>query len=226
MDFSQETNSAIEKVIADKFPQMIEEKASKMIEDIISDIFRWGDVKDQIKKKIESSINVNLQNFDLIDYSALIGNVINENLISQINIQPIVDMTRDIVGFVDKKEITLSEISQMFIEAAIDENDRDSEGEITFIVNDEDVDRFKWIRVYADIEPNKEKRQCAFEFVVNIEKGYILTMYFNTWRGRKNVSKEFMTRLHGLEAKIFRLYAAQVKITDLDESIDTYWSRY
>lgn len=228
MDFNKETNTAIEKVISEKLPQMIEDKAAKMIEDIVSDIFKWGDVKSKIKEKIEASINVNLQKFDLIDYSSLIGKVINENLVSQINIQPIVDMTQDIVGFVDKKEISLYEINQMFIEAAMEDKDQDGEGEITFIVDDEDESRYNWVRVYADIEADKEKRECTFEFTVSTRegKGRILSMYVNDWRGKKPATPELLTRLYGIEAKIFRLYSAQVKITDLDGSMETYWSRY
>ncbi len=228
MDFNKETNIAIEKVIAEKLPQMIEDKTTKMIEDIVSDIFRWGNVKDSIKSKIEESINVNLQKFDLIDYSALIGKVINENLVSQVNIQPIIDMTQNIVGFVDKKEISLYEINQMFIEAAMEDQDQDGEGEITFIVDDEDESTYNWVRVYADIEANKEKRQCTFEFTISTrnEGARILSMYINNWRGRKSATPELLSHLYGIEAKIFRLYSAQVKITDLDGSMETYWSRY
>ncbi|REC57012.1 hypothetical protein DRF62_02315 [Chryseobacterium piscium] len=228
MDFNKETNIAIEKVIAEKLPQMIEDKTTKMIEDIVSDIFRWGNVKDSIKSKIEESINVNLQKFDLIDYSSLIGKVINENLVSQVNIQPIIDMTQNIVGFVDKKEISLYEINQMFIEAAMEDQDQDGEGKITFIVDDEDESTYNWVHVYADIEANKEKRQCTFEFTISTrnEGARILSMYINNWRGRKSATPELLSHLYGIEAKIFRLYSAQVKITDLDGSMETYWSRY
>ncbi|WP_347219314.1 hypothetical protein [Chryseobacterium sp.] len=228
MDFNKETNLALEKVIAEKLPQMIEDKTSKMIEDIVSDIFRWGNVKDSIKKKIEESINVNLQKFDLIDYSGLIAKTINENLVNQINLQPIIEMTQDIVGFVNAKEISLYEINQMFIEAAMADNEEDGEGEITFIVDDEDFSRYKWVKVYADIETDKDKRACAFEFTITAreEGASIISMYVNDWRGRKTICPELMTRLHGLEAKLFRLYSSGVKITNLDERMETYWSRY
>lgn len=228
MDFNKETNLALEKVIAEKLPQMIEDKTGKMIEDIVSDIFKWGNVKDSIRNKIEESINVNLQKFDLIDYNTLIAKTINENLVQQINLQPIIDMTQDIIGFVNSREISLSEINQMFIETAMADNENNGEGEITFIVDDEDFSRYKWVKVYADIEADKDKRECAFEFTIRSkeEGGNIISLYVNDWRGRKTTCPELLTRLYGLEAKLFRLYSAGVKVTDWDQSMETYWSRY
>lgn len=228
MDFTKETNLALEKIIAKKLPQMIEDKASEMIEDIVKDIFRWGDVKKQIREKIESSINVNLQKFDLIDYSALIGKTINENLLQQVNLQPIVDMTKDIVGFVDKKEISLEEVAQIFIDASMEENDQNGEGEITFIT--EENDKYNWIQVYADIEPDKNKNDCSFNFIFSTKEDRGQIFSFKSTNGYFDrpgkISPSKLASLNKLEAQIFRLYAAQVKITDYNDSISTHWDRY
>lgn len=230
MDFNKETNIAIEKVIAEKLPQMIEDKTTKMIEDIVSDIFRWGNVKDSIKTKIEESINVNLQKFDLIDYNSLIAKTINENLVQQINLQPIIDMTQDIIGFVNKKEISLEDIAQLFIDASMEENDQESDGEITFLVKQDD--RYKWIEVSADIEPDKDDYQCSFRFIFSTDKdrnGQIFSFrtrepYFND--NQRKISPSRLVYMDKLESSIFRLYSAQVKITNYDDSIDVNWSRY
>lgn len=229
MNFNEETTKHINKVIEEKLPQMIEEKATKMIESIIEDTFRWGDVKDQIKKKLQESINVNLMNFDLIDYNGLIAKTINDNLLKQVNLQPIIDMTQDIVGFVNKKTITLEEIADMFIEASMEENESEGEGEITFIV--EENENYNWVEVYADIEADKDKRDCSFKFIFSTKdsrEGHIFSFRTKDGYGseRKKISPSMMVALSGLEAKIFRLYSAQVKITDYQQTPSNYWDRY
>ncbi|MGD1319550.1 hypothetical protein [Chryseobacterium sp. 2R14A] len=230
MDFTKETNKAIEKVINEKLPEMIEIKAASMIEDIVSNIFRWGDVKDQIKKKVEESINVNLQKFDLIDYNALIAKTINENLIQQINLQPIIDMTANIVGFVNRKTIKLEEIAEIFMDASKDENEREGEGQISFFV--EENTKYNWIEISADIEANQTEDQCCFRFLISTDgdrKGKIFS--FRTREKYYHNSQEKLTparlvNMNKLESEIFRLYSAQVEITNYDEEIDTYWERY
>lgn len=230
MDFNKETQTAIAKVIAEKAPEMIEAQATKMVESIVSDIFRWGNTKDQIKKKIEESINVNLQEFDLIDYNALISKVINDNLIQQVNLQPILDMTQDIVGFVKQKEISLQEIANMFIEASQSENESDGEGEITFIVKQNDEKG--WVEVFADIEPDIEEYKCSIRFIFSTKgnrdgKIFIFKTrekYYDEFQ--KNISPSRLISFSRIEAKIFRLYSAQVCITNYEHEISNYWDRY
>jgi len=230
MDFNLETQNAMSKIIAEKMPEMIEKQASKMVEDIVSDLFRWGNVKDQIKKKIEESINVNLQEFDLIDYNALISKTINENLLQQVNLQPILEMTQNIVGFVNKKEISLQEIADMFIEASQEENEQSGQGEITFIV--EENEQYKWVEVYADIEADKDKHKCAVKFIFSTKgdrDGFIFSFktkdkYYDS--EQKQVTPSRLVNIGNIEHKIFRLYSAQVKITDYDSDTNIYWDRY
>lgn len=229
MDFTKETQTAIAQVVAEKMPEMIETQVSKMIADIVKDIFGWGDVKKQIKQKIEESINVNLQEFDLIDYNALIGKTINENLLQQVNLQPILDMTQDIIGFVKQKEIKLQQIADMFIEASQEENSSDYSGEITFIVKERT--EHNWCEIYADIEPDKEENKCSIKFIISTRDsrdGQIFS--FKTkeqYLGEKQeeIHPSKMVSMRGIEAKIFRLYSAQVKITNYDQEINNYWDR-
>ena len=231
MDFNKETQEAISKIVADKMPAMIEQQAEKMIQEIVKDLFGYGsEAKKQMKIKIEESLNVNLQSVDLIDYNALIAKTINENLIQQVNLQPILEMTQEIVGFVNKKTISLQEIANFFIEASQEDNDRDGEGEITFIVN-ENLE-YKWIEIYADVEPNKEKHDCLVRFIFSIKDdrdGMLFSFrtkdqYYE--KNHTNITPAKLVNLRGIEAKIFRLYSAQVKITNYDQDISTYWDRY
>lgn len=230
MNFTEETNKAISKVITDQLPGLIEKRASAMIEDIVKDIFSWGDIQKSIKKKIEASINVNLQEFDLIDYNALIAKTINENLVQQINLQPILDMTQKIIGFSNKKEIKLYEIANLFIEAAKEDYNSESEGEITFIV--EENEKYSWVEISADINADKEKHQCSVRFIISNEgdsTGKIFSFktkeeYFET--KQKEISPSRLTALRGIEAEIFRIYSGQVRVTDFTEEVETYWTKY
>lgn len=229
MDFNSEIQKAMLKIITEKMPETIEKQASKMIDDIVSDLFRWGNIKDQIKKKIEESIDVNLQSFDLIDYNALISKTINENLIQQVNLQPILDMTQNITGFVNKKEIELQEIANMFIEASQEENEQSGQGEITFIV--EENEQHNWIEVYADVEADKNKHDCAVRFLFSTNgksKGSIFSFKMKDKycaSEQKQVTPSRLVNIGNIEHKIFRLYSAQVKIIDYNLDIDTYWDR-
>lgn len=229
MNFNEITTEHINKVIAEKLPQMIEDKATKMIESIIEDTFRWGDVKDQIKKKLQESINVNLLEFDLIDYNALIAKTINDNLLEQVNLQPIIDMTQDIIGFVNQKTIRLEDIAEMFIESSKEENNQDGEGEITFIVKENT--EYKWIEIFADIEAEKDEYECSIKFIFSTSEtrnGKIFSFKTKEYCDSKqrDISPARMVYLRGIEAKIFRLYSAQVQITNYNYEPSQYWDRY
>ncbi|MGS4345119.1 hypothetical protein ACKUSY_05805 [Myroides odoratus] len=225
MDFNKVTQEAVKTVVAEKLPEMVTKYVSEMVQDIVKDTFRsYGDVSKQIKQKIEESINVNLQEFDLIDYNSLIAKTINENLLQQVNLQPILDMTQDIIGFVNKKTITLDEIADLFKNAAMEDN-HDYNGEISFhVIYNE---KHEWIDIYADMDPDKHQADCAIRFTFNTNgRIFIFKMkerYFDNKQLEVTPSK--MIGLRGIEAKIFRLYSAQVQITDYDDSIDVEWCR-
>ncbi len=230
MDFIKETQKAIDKVTTEKLPEMIEKQTEKLVLNIVESIFSYGDVRSTIKKKIEESINVNLEKFDLIDYNAIISKTINENLITQVNLQPILEMTKEVIGFVDKKEITLQEIADIFKYASMENNENNGEGQITFII--EEDDKYGWVEVFADVEPNLDKEECSVKFIFSRKysrDGLIFSFrmkekYFST--NRKEITPALLVQMSGIEAKIFRLYSAQVKITNYDTDIDIYWDRY
>lgn len=228
MDFKELFEQKFGDVIKEQLPSMIEKYTAEAVNDIVRDIFNWGDVKKQIKNQIEQSINVNLGKFDLIDYNALIANVINENLIQQVNLEPIKEMIGEIIGFVDKKTISLQEIADLFIDASREEHNSDYDGECTFIV--ESNEGYSFISVYADIDKDIEKSACSVQINISKRKEggnrifstYTKREYYD--RERHKITPLRMANFSSLEAKIFRLYSAQVSIIDLDEEINTYWS--
>lgn len=228
MNINEEIQKATDKIIAEKLPTMVEEKVTSMLNSVIQDVFSsYGTLAKDIKVKIEEKLDVNLQEFDLIDYNALIGKTINDNLLDQVNLQPILDITQNTLGFINQKTITLDEVAELFRKAAMEENN-EYEGEITFLTK-EHID-YKWLTVYADIEPDKSEYECDFEFSISTKDnrdGLIFTFKTKQWYSgeRREISPAKMVQLRGLEAQIFRLYSAQVKITNYDEEVSNYWSR-
>lgn len=231
MDINKEVQKATDKVIAEKLPQLVEEKVSSMLNSVLQDIFsNYGDMSKLIKTKIEEKIDVNLQEFDLIDYNHLISKTINDNLIQTVNLQPILDLTQDTIGFVNKKEISLDEIADMVKEVAMSDYSYQSEhsGEITFELRESD--NGSYINLHADIEPNTDVHDCQIQLCFSINDsrdGKIFLFKTSNWRDRnaKEITPAGMVNMDALEAKIFRLYSAQVRIINYNDSIDTEWYR-
>lgn len=229
MNLNEITQEAINTVIADKVPAMVQKRAEEAIEDIVKDMFRWdSDIKKQIKEKISESMNINLMKFDIIDYNSLIAETINSQLIEQVNLEPINKMISETIGFVNQKSITLQEIADIIIEGAMGDNSDDYEGEITFIVNESS---YGWLNVYADFESDKDTDDCAFRFVIyrNNDGSFSHMGCFGVkdfWNSNtKGMTPLKIANISGIERKIFRLYSAQVEVTKLTEDIDTFWSR-
>lgn len=77
----------------------------------------------------------------------------------------------------------------------------------------------------------KAMDDCAIKFIFSTSKyqdqdGLIFSLKRQGYGSPfKEMSPSELVGMGYLEHKIFRLYSAQVKITDYDKEIDTYWSR-
>ncbi|MDR2223584.1 MAG: hypothetical protein LBE34_12770 [Flavobacteriaceae bacterium] len=229
MNLNEVTQKAIDSVIESKLPEMVQKRTEEAIEEIVKDLFRWdSDIKKKIKENISESMNINLMKFDTIDYNALIAETINSQLIEQVNLEPINKMISETIGFVNQKSITLQEIADIIIEGAQDDDESESSGEITFLVEES---QYGHLDVSADFEPNKEARECDFQFVIykNNDGSFSSMGCFRVsdwWnRHHKKVTPFKIANYRTVESKIFRLYAAQVEVTELDECISTEWYR-
>lgn len=222
MDINQEILNATNKIIEEKMPEMIEKNVSEMVGKVIGDIFSsYSETAKKIKKVIEEKLDVNLQEFDLIDYNAMVAKVINDSLLQQVNLQPILELTKNTIGFVDKKTIELSEIVEMFKNEAM-ENSDDNEGEISLHIQVNE--HHKWVEVSIDIEPDLNKEDCGISFMYssNREKIFIFKTK-DHWRKQNKITSSRLTALSNLEHKIFRLYSAQVCIKTDATNFDTEW---
>lgn len=234
MNINEEIQKLTDKAISEQLPQMIEKSVSKMLESIIDDIFRsYSDTAEAIKTKIEEKLDVNLQRFDLVDYNALVSDIINKNLLERVNlsIEPINELIKETVGFINKKEMTLAGFIQDEIISELSSHEGgscgcdESEGEISLYIEYHDI--YEWYNVYLDVEGDKKKDECAVAFTLS-KDGCILSF---SCKGRyggqtKLVSPERMQWLDGIERKLFRIHSSQVKMIHDGKSIETEWSKY
>jgi hypothetical protein len=226
MDIKEEVNGITNKVITEKLPGIVEEKVTKMITSVVDDLFRsYGDIAKDVKEKIEKEIDVNLQEYKMLDYNALIAKTINETLLNEVNescLEPIKSMIKDTVGHIDRKEIKYSEICNMVLEAAM-EDSCDNEGEISFhAIKD---DRHDWTTISYDFEADIEPRRCQTEILISGSRGTIFIFRTKTnWDAKGEVNPKMMVNMNKLEQNIFRLYAGQVKIIE-DNNFENYWSK-
>lgn len=225
MNLNKQIQETSDKIIAEKLPEMVEKATTKMLESIISDVFSsYGDMAKEIKGKIEKQLDINLQKFDTVDYNAIVAKAINENITQQVNIQPILDLTKNAIGFVEKKEINLSEIVEMFKNGAMEDSD-EQQGSISVHVKENLENR--WVEVSLDIEEDKDTHECGIKFIYSTNRNTIFSFKSQDYKSSlREVTPSKIVSLSTLEHQIFRLYSAQVKINTDDIEFDTEWYRY
>lgn len=229
MDINKEIQLASDKFIEENLPKLIEQSVGKLIKELLDDTFRsYSPIGKQIKEKIEKQLDINLQRYDLVDYNVLVSNAINNSLIGIVNeqaIEPIMGLVKETIGFVERKEMKLSEIHQLVINAAMEDGD-EREGEISFhaIKNEQ----YKWVEVSFDIEGGKSVNDCGLSFIFSFDKGRGDIFSFRSrshWSNKQNLTPQKITQLSNLEHKIFRLYSAQVKIEADELDFENEWSK-
>lgn len=228
MNINEEIQKASDQFIQDKLPEMVQQKINSMMDDLLKSIFSsYSPMGKVIKEKIEQSLDVNLQKYDMVDYNALIAKAINDHLTECVihnSIEPIMSLVKDTVGFVKKKKITLSEIHEKVIDQARESGD-EPEGEISFHVFEDR--QHDWTRVSIDFEKNKSADQCAVEFLISNKRNTIFHFTIrNWWNGKSTITPCLLMQISGLEHEIFRLYSAQVEIEIDETEFETEWNRY
>lgn len=226
MDLKQEIVKALDHSLKNNVPEIIEKNMQSMMERIIRDLFQsWGHLSKQVKEEIEKNMNVNLEKQILLDYNVLVGKLIADNLIESFNMNsaaPIMECVNEITGYIENKEVKLSEIADMFIEAAMEEN-MDYDGEISLHI-EYNAER-NWHNIFIDKERNKDKNQCAVRFVVFGDGRMACFAINDHWNHGRVFTPLQVANYDKVQNKIFRLYAAGVKVeVDVDDDY-AYWNR-
>ena len=235
IDLNDLISKSVALVVEQKLEKMTQEKTERMINDILNDVFSsYGDVAKLVKEKIKEGLDVNLEKFNLVEYNVMISEMINRNLIESVDkgcIEPIQAMIQNTIGLLNKKEIKLSEIINDFISASMEYHDEEYYGEISMFI--EKNEKHRWTEVFVDIDPDVNRDKCKYSFIFD-EKGYIFGLtdrsrYVDPFNKSNSSSPTELSRIHGIERILFRIYSAGVPvIVDVDQS-DIYdlktWSR-
>lgn len=227
MDFSKVIQEQTNKLIADKLPSIVEEKVTKLVDDIIGDLFRsYSDIGKAIRDKISKEIDVSLMEFQLVDYNAMVAKAIGNEFKKELDLDPIKKMVKDIVGVSDLEQISIYDICEKIKEFAMQDSDEGS-GEISFYVDVKE--RHGWIEIFADKDFDVAKESCSVKVLVSKERGTIFSMSCNNYktRGRmKEVSASDVVNHDSVENFFFKLYNNQVRIFDDFNGFYTDWDSY
>lgn len=232
-DFQDEINTITAKILKEKLPGMIETKVEAMLDDIIDDLFKsYSDTGKAVKEAIANKLKVNLDQYDLIDYNALVAKIINDKLMDNVNMTmaPIGELIDKTVGIINKKEWKLSEMVAMFIKPH-EEHDGcfcssdDMEGEISLHITKEE--KHDWWKICIDPEENVTPERCAIEFLISGSTGHIF-LFKNQDHFNKSaeISPMRMATLGNIEKAIFRIYSSGATITVDPDMCETHWSKY
>jgi len=229
MDITKEVNKVTATVIADKLPKMIEERVISMMESIIGDMFsNYSDAKKQIEKKISESLDINLQEFKMLDYNSIVAGIINDSLIKQVNLTtgPIKDMISNTIGYLNKKEFTLEEIVESITSDISSESlDWGDEHEGNISLHIEEHDSYDWWIVSMDMEADKKPDECAIHFTLFQDSGRMCAFQIkSTWR-EKGLSPLRLQSLENIEQRIFRIYSSGSVIKHDGGYIETRWNK-
>ncbi len=226
MDLNKEIQIATDKIIKEQLSTMVESKVSKMVDDVLKDIFSsYGETAKAIKTKIQDGLNVSLLEFNLTDYNVMVAKTIASQLEKEIDTNPIAEIVKGLIGKSDLKQIKIYDLCEKIKEIAMEKDeDQNWEGDISFFVNEDN--KHGWIEISADTEADKCSNKCSIRVLVSESTGRIFSMSTRNFLSEtKEVSPSNILHLNELESLFFSLYNNQVHIINDFEEPDTNWCR-
>lgn len=220
MKFEEVVQKQMNKLISEGFLEKVaREQLEKTVKDIIQELLRgYSDFGIALKKDIKSKLKVDLTRLDITEYNIMLMDIIQKEFHKSLEsaVKPIREIVMDITGELEKKEWTLEEIVDEFIECVMGDVgcSCDYEGEIT-VHAEEDV-QHKWVTVHLDEESDKAQHLCKYRFLFSTDEGRGIFMY----------SKENVKQLdpdYGFDRFLFRIYASRAAVTMSE--YETHWYR-
>jgi hypothetical protein len=225
MNINEEIQKVTDQFITEKLPELLGKKVEKMLDELLTDMFKsYGDIGKDVQQKIQKNLNINLERVNMVDYNHLIANAIANRLgelVNENSVEPIIKMVDEIVGFIEKKKINLSEIHTFFYERMV-ENAFSSGGEFTFLVQHH-FER-KWYSIGIDQDKNKDIDSCDIQFSINESGRIFLFKSGNYWNKPKMVTPASIVMMDRVQRQIYRLYCAQVEIVVDETHFDNHYS--
>jgi len=220
MDIVKLTNEVTQKVVDEKLESIVEVQITKTIESIISDSFReYSDFGKLVKSKVESSLNVSLNELKLPDMSGFITDKVRQIAVNSMKESAMEDLQKSINAIIGSlpSEIKLSDIVKSFGEHC-HENvsswwEEDYKSIAFYCVKD---DAHGWWKVKMDEDADCPEYKCAYSFYVN-ETG---SMFILKTKEKLSKFEQSITR-SDFEMLLLRLYHAHgTKIIIDPEQVD------
>lgn len=226
MNLNEAVQKEVDKVIETKLPELINQKVSKLIDDILGDIFKsYSDTGKAIKEKIEKQLDVSLQKFDLVEYNSMVSKAIASQLNKEIDIKPIEELVKNIVGKLEYNSITFEDLLEKTKQIALNDqfNDNDT-GKLMLEVT------FREEHNWTEIKLGLEKDTLNYvKFLVSTTNNRIFSININDYqKENKEASISDIVNNSDLENFIFQLYNNQVEIIEIDDEyfFDLRYSRH
>lgn len=216
MDLNKLVNDSLAKIEQEGFVQKVVEKQLKnTVESIVDDLFRsYSDFGKNLKKEVESQLNINLKELKLSGYNVLVLNTVKEKLDEALHLQGVEKM-QDALNEIfnnTKKEYKLSEIINEFKQDVLSD-DSDYEGnEISFHIE-------KWslgFHITFDKDSGKGRYCCDYQISIDSD-GKITRADID---GKKFDNKVIMGGLYGFDETLFKIYASGAKVIIDDNDVD------
>jgi len=195
--------------------EMIDNATQKMVKEIISDSLRsYGTIGKELKKHIESSVNIDFQQLSLPEYNAVILDMIKGNIVSSLkeSTQGILLENLNEMLKPAPKEITVQGIIDLCKTEWIDETGCNCD-EVNIEV---EIEKYKNCEDYFDLKIWQNGK--TYGSLSTREKSPTIDMFVNG-DGKIAILRDMRnnngTSNHGLEATLFQMYGAATLITDI-----------
>lgn len=199
--------------------EAIQKQVEKTVTEIIDDLLReWSPFGKALKAEIESKLQINFDNLDIVSYNQVVLNAVKEKLDQVVYVQGVEQIKANMDAMLSeiKPEYKLSEIIEKLKEFSSDDAKENDWEEISLHVSSpRDILTF----IYFDEEPDKEEYQCKYILSVNKDGSLNTASIMDC----KLDNKLVIGGLHGMEELIFKLYAHKPVIIIDEDRVDTYY---
>lgn len=201
---------------SDKFEAVMQESIEKAVNGAIQSMFSYGALSDQIKEAFKEKLSVDVARIDFAHINQIISDMVKEKTVAAFQ-APLRDKLAENLSEMfapAQKEITVQGIIDLLREEHRDECCADPEKEFTLEIQKND---YGWhLKIWDEDGKTTKGYSSSIEnnpvvdFYVSDKKDKRIAIIYNM------MQKRLGTDLFQFDAKIFMMYCAGTKITDID----------
>ena len=186
-NLNQQLVSATESYLkSDKLREVIEAQAEKMINDVVSESFRWsGNIRKQVEEVIKNELSINTKKLGIEGQNKFITEVVSKKLKQYVreDTEKLISEQLDNILKPIEKVVSMDTLVGKLLDAAdTSEAMCGCDPDIDYIKENFDLSDFftliaeepsgnyDWVTLYFDKEPNKSSYECEFELTVHKQR--------------------------------------------------------